>query len=73
MGGIPIFAVWDFILFTFGGWPWPVFNFADVFLVTGAVMLVLQSFRGEQKNEHSTAEENAQVTVQAGKDVPSVK
>jgi signal peptidase II len=26
---------------------WPIFNFADTFLVTGAIMLLIQSFRAE--------------------------
>lgn len=41
--GAHIAAVRDFLLFTFGGFHWPVFNFADVFLVSGASMLVLHS------------------------------
>ncbi|QDT17490.1 signal peptidase II [Alienimonas californiensis] len=45
-------AVRDFLLFEFGGWGWPVFNFADVFLVTGAIMLALQSLAPPREDEH---------------------
>jgi signal peptidase II len=42
-------AVRDFLDFQFFGvFNWAVFNFADSFLVTGAIMLVLQSLKSEQ-------------------------
>lgn len=53
--GATLFAVRDFLLFTFGDFHWPVFNFADVFLVTAAVMLVLQSFRPASHEPASTS------------------
>jgi signal peptidase II len=43
--GQTVLAVRDFLLFTFGTFHWPVFNFADVSLVTGASMLVVHSLR----------------------------
>jgi signal peptidase II len=45
--GHPIFAVRDFLHFRFGTFDWAVFNVADMLLVTGAVMLGLQSLRPE--------------------------
>ena len=51
VNGESVFAVRDFLLFTFGDFNWPVFNFADVFLVTGAMMLMLQS--STSRREHA--------------------
>lgn len=51
-----MYGVRDFLLFTFGKFPWPVFNFADVFLVTGAIMLVLQSFFSGSDSSTTSAE-----------------
>ncbi len=52
------YAVRDFLLFTFGDWNYPVFNFADVFLVTGALMLVVQSFRAEAVSDQPEDQNN---------------
>ena len=49
-------AVRDFLLFHFNDWPWPVFNFADVFLVSGATMLALQSLAPPRTAEPADAE-----------------
>ena len=65
--GQPIHAVRDFLLFRFGGWPWPVFNFADVFLVSGATMLVVQSFLAGAERE--TVVESPPVQKGAGSKV----
>ncbi len=53
--GESIQAVRDFLFFTIGSYPWPVFNFADVFLVTGTGMLVAYSFWIEHQREAATS------------------
>jgi signal peptidase II len=45
--GKSLYGVRDFLLFTFGDFNWPVFNFADVFLVIGAIMLAIHSMKSD--------------------------
>lgn len=44
--GKPIHAVRDWILVMIGSYPWPNFNLADSFLVSGAILLGIYSFFG---------------------------
>ena len=44
----PALAVRDFFHFQFGSFDWAIFNVADICLVTGAIMLMLQSLRHEE-------------------------
>lgn len=68
------YAVRDFLLFTFGRpetpmpqrYHYPIFNFADAFLVTGAVMLVLRSFREGQDEETGDDESEMEAAVIPG-------
>jgi len=40
-------AVRDFLRFRFGEYEYPIFNLADAFLVTGAIMLMIQSLKAD--------------------------
>ena len=57
----PIKAVRDFFHFQFGGTPdapgldWAIFNVADICLVTGAIMLMLQSLLVQEPEAQSAA------------------
>jgi signal peptidase II len=54
--GSPQFGVRDFLDFRLGTYDYPIFNFADTFLVTGAIMLTIQSFRAPRHGSEPARE-----------------
>jgi signal peptidase II len=48
MASAPVRAVRDFFHFRFGTFDWPIFNVADICLVTGAIMLMLHSLQNPE-------------------------
>lgn len=52
------YAVRDFLYFQVINWP--IFNFADTFLVTGAIMLLIQSFQADMAAKRAAAVPGAQ-------------
>lgn len=64
----PALAVRDFLDFHFGDYPWPIFNVADICLVTGAIMLMVQSIRHRdpvRQPDPSTITSPARETVES--------
>ena len=53
--GEPIYAVRDFILVMIGPWHWPNFNFADSFLVSGAILLVWHALRSKHESPQQSS------------------
>ncbi|MBI5758983.1 MAG: signal peptidase II [Planctomycetales bacterium] len=53
--GSPYLGVRDFLDFRIGTYDYPIFNFADSFLVTGAIMLTIQSFRVPSRESEALA------------------
>ena len=45
------FDRWSVFQFEFQRWTWPIFNFADVYLVTGTMMLFVQAFAPQPGDE----------------------
>ena len=68
LDGSHIYGVRDFLAFTFGTYHYPIFNGADCFLVTGAIMLAIQSFRAEHAVDPA-----GESQVSAGPTAPSGK
>ena len=67
--GSPYLGVRDFLHFWIGTYDYPIFNFADSFLVTGAILLTIQSFRVPSRE--SEAEAAAQPAVSTPDSTPS--
>ena len=44
----------DFLSFRFWNYHYPIFNFADTFIVIGVFLLILAIIKGEDKNENSS-------------------
>lgn len=67
------YAVRDFLRFELWGYQWPVFNFADVFLVAGAVMLFIYSLLYAEENEKpsSTTENKTEESLEQPKPLSS--
>ncbi len=63
----PAQAVRDFLHFTFGSFDWPIFNLADSFLVTGAIMMMAQSFRQTAETTQEMSDSSATASAAAQK------
>jgi signal peptidase II len=50
-------AVTDFLDFRLGAYHWPPFNLADVAVVSGVALLLLDGFRAPQEQRHGDPEE----------------
>lgn len=79
LNGELIHGVRDFMYFSFGNFDWAIWNLADACLVTGAIMLIVQSFWLEEGAENEAepdashlAESSPSVTETAAEDSSQV-
>lgn len=79
--GRPVYGVRDFLDFTIPGvrlkplglvprYEWPIFNFADTYLVTGAIMLTIHSFRAPEGIKQAGKIESAESSAAAESELP---